>query len=123
MKKPFGVGAAERLNHKIEAILLLVKCQSVRDLWSAWVDLNHRPRPYQGTTVRFHNDLQDLQEPRGLPKYVQVAQDVANCGLDCGLEISLSEGFGDRVQSLRTAQECDLRNMFAAYPWVRQITS
>jgi hypothetical protein len=46
------------------------------DLWWAWVDLNHRPRPYRGTTVRSHNDLQDLQEPRGLPKYLQVVQDV-----------------------------------------------
>ena len=52
MKKPFGVGAAERLNHKIEAILLLVKCQSVRILWWAWVDLNHRPRPYQEGDLR-----------------------------------------------------------------------
>jgi hypothetical protein len=61
------------------------------DLWWAWVDLNHRPRPYQGTTVRSHNDLQDLQEPRGLPKYLQVVQDIANCGLDCGLEITCYE--------------------------------
>ena len=36
------------------------------DFWWAWVDLNHRPRPYQGNTVKFCNDL---QEPRGLPKY------------------------------------------------------
>src|SRR6266850_6862283 len=28
------------------------------DLWWAWVDLNHRPRPYQGSAVRFYN-LQD----------------------------------------------------------------
>jgi hypothetical protein len=27
--------------------------------WWAWVDLNHRPRPYQSSTVRFYNDLQD----------------------------------------------------------------
>src|SRR5215467_12933923 len=27
--------------------------------WWAWVDLNHRPRPYQTSTVRFHNNLQD----------------------------------------------------------------
>src|SRR5215472_10800515 len=27
--------------------------------WWAWVDLNHRPRPYQASTVRFHNNLQD----------------------------------------------------------------
>jgi hypothetical protein len=60
------------------------------------VDLNHRPRPYQGTTVRFHNDLQDLQEPRGLPKYLQVAQDNANCGFNCGLK---SSAFGKRVCS------------------------
>src|SRR5258708_28271175 len=27
--------------------------------WWAWVDLNHRPRPYQGSVVRFYNNLQD----------------------------------------------------------------
>ena len=27
------------------------------DLWWAWVDLNHRPRPYQGSVVRFYNNL------------------------------------------------------------------
>src|SRR6266853_3104057 len=27
--------------------------------WWAWVDLNHRPRPYQGSTTRFYNNLQD----------------------------------------------------------------
>ena len=60
--------------------------------WWAWVDLNHRPRPYQGNPVRFYNNLQESQEPRGLPKYLQVAHDIANCGSDCGLEIPLSEG-------------------------------
>ena len=29
--------------------------------WWAWVDLNHRPRPYQGSVVRFYNNLQDRQ--------------------------------------------------------------
>ena len=29
------------------------------DLWWAWVDLNHRPRPYQGSVSRFYNNLQD----------------------------------------------------------------
>ena len=27
--------------------------------WWAWVDLNHRPRPYQRSVVRFYNNLQD----------------------------------------------------------------
>src|SRR5258708_29465024 len=27
--------------------------------WWAWVDLNHRPRPYQSSVVRFYNNLQD----------------------------------------------------------------
>jgi len=62
---------------------------NIGDLWWAWVDLNHGPRSYQGSVVRFYNDL---QEPRGLPKYLQVAQDIANCGLDCGLEITCYEG-------------------------------
>ena len=38
------------------------------DLWWAWVDLNHRPRPYQGSVVRSYKDL---QVPRGLPKTAQ----------------------------------------------------
>jgi len=25
-----------------------------KPLWWAWVDLNHRPRPYQGSVVRFY---------------------------------------------------------------------
>jgi hypothetical protein len=27
--------------------------------WWAWVDLNHRPRPYQSSTIRFYNNLQN----------------------------------------------------------------
>jgi hypothetical protein len=27
------------------------------DLWWAWVDLSHRPRPYQGSVVRLYNNL------------------------------------------------------------------
>jgi hypothetical protein len=37
------------------------------DLWWAWVDLNHRPRPYQGRVVRFYKNIQDrgdCQTPR-----------------------------------------------------------
>jgi hypothetical protein len=37
------------------------------ELWWAWVDLNHRPRPYQGSVVRLYNNLQnrgDCQTPR-----------------------------------------------------------
>src|SRR5882724_12283358 len=29
------------------------------DLWWAWVDLNHQPRPYQSSAIRFYNNLQD----------------------------------------------------------------
>ena len=36
-----------------------------------------------GTTIRFFNDL---QTPRGLPKYAEVVEDSIKCGLDCGLE-------------------------------------
>src|SRR5208283_5390199 len=35
--------------------------------WWAWVDLNHRPRPYQGNVVRSYNNIQDrgdCQTPR-----------------------------------------------------------
>jgi len=32
------------------------------DLWWAWVDLNHRPRPYQGNAVRFYNNIQDRRD-------------------------------------------------------------
>lgn len=38
------------------------------DLWWAWVDLNHRSRPYQDSVVRSYKDL---QVPRGLPKTAQ----------------------------------------------------
>ena len=55
------------------------------DEWWAWVDLNHRPRPYQSSAIRFYNNL---QEPRGLPKYAEVAQNIVVCGLDCGLKKS-----------------------------------
>ena len=27
--------------------------------WWAWVDLNHRPRPYQSSVIWFYNNLQD----------------------------------------------------------------
>ena len=54
--------------------------------WWAWVDLNHRPRPYQGSVVRSYKDL---QVPRGLPKTAQVLQDHSNCGFNCGLKASL----------------------------------
>ena len=40
------------------------------ELWWAWVDLNHRPRPYQDSVVRSYKDL---QVPRGLPKTAQVS--------------------------------------------------
>jgi len=42
-----------------------------------------RALPYQGSAVRFYNNLQDT---RGLPNYAEVVQDIACCGLGCGLE-------------------------------------
>ncbi len=32
--------------------------RTLSDLWWAWVDLNHRPRPYQGNAVRSYKNLQ-----------------------------------------------------------------
>ena len=58
------------------------------DLWWAWVDLNHRPRPYQGCVIRFYKNLQD----RGDCQSTQVVQDIAFCGLGCGLEIRPIKG-------------------------------
>jgi hypothetical protein len=49
------------------------------------VHLNHRPRPYQSSAIRSYNNL---QEPRGLPKYAEIAQNIVVCGLDCGLKKS-----------------------------------
>ncbi len=41
--------------------------------------------------------LQQLTTTRGLPKYLQVVQDSAICGLDCGLKISTrGSGIGYR---------------------------
>src|SRR5580658_5058173 len=37
--------------------------------WWAWVDLNHRPRPYQGSVVRFYNSL-ERRRPRAENKAV-----------------------------------------------------
>src|SRR5215469_2146795 len=62
------------------------KCESPHkycDLWWAWVDLNHRPRPYQGSVVRSYKNL---QVPRGLPNTAQVIQDHSSCGFNCGLK-------------------------------------
>jgi hypothetical protein len=52
-----GTASERSENHRI----------NTRDLWWAWVDLNHRPRPYQGNVVRFYNNIQDrgdCQTPR-----------------------------------------------------------
>ena len=59
------------------------------DLWWAWVDLNHRPRPYHGSVVRFYKNL---QVPRGLPNTAQVIQGHSNCGFKCGLKTSALAG-------------------------------
>lgn len=39
--------------------------------------------------IRFYNNLQGT---RGLPKYLQAVQDIAHCGLGCGLGISVWYG-------------------------------
>ena len=53
-----GTASEKSENHRI----------NIGDLWWAWVDLNHRPRPYQDSVVRSYKDL---QVPRGLPKTAQ----------------------------------------------------
>ena len=40
------------------------------DLWWAWVDLNHRPRPYQGSVVRFYKNLQDRGDCQSTRKFI-----------------------------------------------------
>jgi hypothetical protein len=85
-----GMASEKRENHRIHT----------GDSWWAWVDLNHRPRPYQDSVVRSYKNL---QVPRGLPKTAQVLQDHSNCGLDCGLKISASAG---QLDHLRPATHC-----------------
>ena len=63
-----GAASSKSQNHRI----------NIGDLWWAWVDLNHRPRPYQDSVVRFYKNL---QVPRGLPNTAQVIRDHSNCGL------------------------------------------
>ena len=56
---------AEIANHRIDT----------GDLWWAWVDLNHRRRPYQGSAVWFYKNLQDrgdCQTPRKSYKATQI---------------------------------------------------
>ena len=51
-------GSEKSENHRI----------NTADFWWAWVDLNHRPGPYQDSVVRSYKNL---QVPRGLPKTAQ----------------------------------------------------
>src|SRR5260370_34575973 len=44
--------------------------------WWAWVDLNHRPRPYQGSVVRFYNNLQDRGDCQNTRKSYKASQSV-----------------------------------------------
>ncbi len=53
--------------------------------WWAWVDLNHRPRPYQCGANRFFNNLQNRGDCQTPHKSLNIAQDILSCGLDCGL--------------------------------------
>ena len=62
-------------------------------LWWAWVDLNHRPRPYQRSEVRSYNNLQDR----------------TNCRLGCGLGFSFEWARSPQTYSIepfRTFQPC-----------------
>jgi len=43
--------------------------------WWAWVDLNHQPRPYQGSVVRFYN-LQDRGDCQNTRKSYKASQSV-----------------------------------------------
>ena len=72
------------------------------------VGLNHRPRPYQSSAVRFYNNLQDrgdCQTTRKSHKTSHIAQDIAYCGLGCGLE---------KVHRLYV---CDIRNSADSSFW------
>ncbi len=44
--------------------------------WWAWVDLNHQPRPYQGSVVRFYNNLQDRGDCQNTRKSYKASQSV-----------------------------------------------
>jgi hypothetical protein len=50
------------------------------------VDLNHRPRPYQASTVRLYNNLQDRGDCQTPRKSLKVEQHTAFCGLVVGWE-------------------------------------
>jgi hypothetical protein len=45
-----------------------------RGKWWAWVDLNHRPRPYQGSVVRFYSNLQDRGDCQTTRKSCKTSQ-------------------------------------------------
>ena len=62
---------------------------NTRDLGWAWVDLNHRPRPYQGSVVRFYKNLQDRGDCRTPRKSYKAAQ---NRGFNCGFETNFDDG-------------------------------
>ena len=67
----------------------------------AWVDLNHRPRPYQGSVFRFYKNL---PVPRGLPNTAQVIQGYSNLWVQLWVE-----DFGLRwsARRLRTDEKDD----------------
>ena len=88
-----GMASEKNENHRI----------NTGDLWWAWMDLNHRPRPYQDSVVRSYKNL---QVPRGLPKTAQVLQGHSYCGFNCGLKISASAGEPDH---LRPGADCPYR--------------
>src|SRR5271168_4510085 len=44
--------------------------------WWAWVDLNHRPRPYRRSVVRIYSDLQDRGGCQTARKFYKTAHSV-----------------------------------------------
>lgn len=66
----------------------------------AWVDLNHRPRPYQGNAVWF---CKNLQLPRGLPNIAEKAliSPVVRCSGQnrASVVVSLSHAVGGHLRT------------------------
>ena len=42
--------------------------------WWAWVDLNHRPRPYQSSVIWFYNNLQHRGDCQNTRKSYKTSQ-------------------------------------------------
>src|SRR5215469_2525643 len=74
--------------------------------------------PLSGNVVRSYKNLQDCGDSRSTCKSHKASQIV---GWIVGWKFRYPRAL-ETESSHAAAQECDLRNMFAAYPWVRQIT-